>query len=101
MTQVVNSFQVQGLGTSRDECISLLDETSNAILDYVGGAPWKMTDDDIKRVPAMQVCPPLADTDGFCYLGVRTLVFNGPAVRQTSMIEHDGHKVQAKVADDD
>lgn len=100
MTRIISQFQVSALGTTRDECIGILDETCNAILDITGGAPWQMTDDDFKRVPAMQVAPPLADHDGFCYYGVRTLVYRGPAVRQTNMIEHEGHKVQNTVVDD-
>lgn len=97
MTQIVSSFKVVGAGTSRDECIDVLDQTCNSILDYVGGAPWTMTDDDIKRIPASEVVPPLADPSGYCYLGVRTLVYNGPVVQQTDMIEHEGHKVQNTV----
>lgn len=101
MTQVVSQFQVTGIGTSRDECIGVLDDVCNEILNNVGGAPWMMADDDIKRVQAAQVAPPLADEDGFLYLGVRTLVYRGPTVRQTNMIEHDGRRVQNMVIRDD
>lgn len=101
MTQLVSQFQVVGIATTRDECIGVMDETQAAILDHVGGAPWMMQDDDIKRVAAAQTAPPLGDPDGFCYLGVRTLVYRGPAVRQTNMVEHEGHRVQNTVAHHD
>lgn len=94
MTQVVSKFSIVCIGTTRDECIDALDRLGLTILESVGGAPWQVPDDDIKKVPANSIVPPIGDSEGFCYLGVRSYDFRGPVVLIADAPYHDGFKVQ-------
>lgn len=97
MTSVIHEFKVTAFGTTRDDCINLLDKTGLEILNLIGGAPWQVPDDDFKKIVAAQVTPVLGDEEGFCYAGVRTYQFRGPIMTLPNQIYHEGHKVQSSV----
>lgn len=93
MSSLITEFRFVGFGTTRDQCIQALDDLALVVLDKVGGAPWVMTDDDIKRISA-ESTQTLGDADGMCYIGIRTYNYRGPIVSIPSQTYHDGFKVQ-------
>src|SRR3954447_6461483 len=94
MTKIVTQFQINAVGTTRDECIEALDQTMLNTQTFVGGAPWVAVDDDIKKVEAGKIAATLSDDQGFCYYGVRTMLYKGPLVRVGEMPLHPGFCLQ-------
>lgn len=100
MTRIMSEMRLVGMATTRDDCLAMLDDLTSHFIDQVGGAPWVITDDDVKKVIAQQVAPVLADDQGFCYIGIRTMIYRGPLVKQGNMVTHPGFNVQKSVEED-
>jgi hypothetical protein len=96
-TEIYSEITLQVFADTRDGCISAMDEASIHFLDFVGGAPWVMIDDDINRVQS-----PLnvKDDQGFTYLGKRSYKYGGPFKNDLGIIEHDGMRLQKRITND-
>jgi hypothetical protein len=98
MDAVVGQFTFTANAKTRDECISKMDWLSFQFLELVGGAPWVMTDDDIKRIHMPMWA--MKDSDDYAYVGVRSYSFNGPVMAGPGVLTHDNFKVQHGVQED-
>jgi hypothetical protein len=102
MDAVVKSVKFEVLATTRDECFAKLDELGMQFLDDLGGAPWVMPDDDVKKVHAAQAgVPILADDQGMCYYGLRSYFYGGPVKAGIGQSFHDGFKPQRGASGED
>lgn len=89
---LVASFQINVIAQTRDGCIEAMDRMSLEILQMIGGEPWVVTDDDIKKMQASGML--IADGQGFVYQGLRTNHFKGPFVDNDAQPMHDGFRPQ-------
>lgn len=94
MTKVVSQFQIVAIGTTRDECIEAMDQAMLNLQNFVGGAPWVVVDDDVKKVEAGKIAATISDDQGFCYSGVRSVIYKGPLVKVGEMPLHPGFCLQ-------
>lgn len=92
MKAVVSEFHFTVQGRSHDEVHEKMNALALAILNETGGAPWIMVDDDIKRLQAQQYV--IADDQGFAYQGLRSYIFQGPALAGPGVPSHDGVRTQ-------
>lgn len=99
MTRVISELKCVVFGTTRDECVQAMDEVAFTLFNEIGGAPWLVPDDDIKKIAAEEVSMAIADDQGFCYVGLRTWKFRGPVIHIPDQAHHDGFKVQGHYGD--
>ena len=92
MKAVVSEFTIQVQGRTRDETIQRMENVCLAFLTEVGGNPWLMVDDDIKRLHVPQYA--LSDDQGFAYTAIRRYSYQGPAMAGPGVRIHENFNVQ-------
>lgn len=97
MLAIVGEFVFNVNAQTRDECNAKLDDVSLAFLNHVGGAPWELVDDDVKRVALPNWA--MSDDQGYAYLGIRKYIFRGPAMPGPGVPMHPNCKVQDGVGE--
>jgi hypothetical protein len=93
---VIAEITFRAFGRTRDDVVAEMDRVQFEVQEFLGGAPWLVTDDDTSKQHSPGMV--LADDQGFFYDGKRTLHFNGPFSTVIDKHYGDGYQVQ-KVAE--